>query len=147
MTYKILFTLTSIALLCAPLYISTPGHTHPHKDTTQKSNLVTDIAQTPIEYLGDSDIPIAEGLSIDDEGDETDFDVPQGRIVEYKTFGRLDIKDAKAFYRGSLPALGWILEKENDTQIFFKRETENMEIIFQDSDDDLQVIFRITSSS
>lgn len=132
--------------------------------------------EPPVGFLGDSDVPLAEGLSVE-EGDETDFDAPQGRIVEYKTFGKTDAPHLMAFYESALPALGWTLigktAKKTPMTLQYKRDQDVLDIEFIDADsgnnalasgasapedysarkdqdapsDDTQVIFRLTSGS
>lgn len=90
-----------------------------------------------------SDIPLADGLSLE-EGTDTVFDVPEGKIIEVNAFGALDLKDAQAFYKESLAALGW--QPISGKQWSYKRGDEVLEISFDDGEDDLQVKFRLTPS-
>ncbi len=99
-------------------------------------------APTYVQIL--SDIPLADGLSLE-EGTDTVFDVPEGKIVEVNAFGALDLQEAQDFYKESLAALGW--QPISGKQWHYKRGDELLEISFEDGEDDLQVKFRLTPSA
>ena len=99
---------------------------------------------TPTYLQALSDIPIAEGLSLED-GSETIFDVPEGKIVEVTTFGPLELKEVQEFYKESLLALGW--QPISGKSWNYKRSDEVLEISFEDGAEDLQVKFRLTPTA
>ena len=105
---------------------------------------LSSVMATPTYLQALSDIPIADGLSLED-GSETIFDVPEGKIVEVTTFGPLDIEEVQKFYKESLEALGWIPLSGKPWS--YKRSDETLEISFEDGDEDIQVKFRLTPTA
>jgi len=53
-----------------------------------------------------ADLPLAPGL-VEDVGAGVSFDKPEGRIVEAVARGVLAADAVAAFYRATLPGLGW----------------------------------------
>ena len=87
-----------------------------------------------------SDIPLAPGLSLEEDSDVV-FDVPEGKIVEVTAFGSADLADTQSFYKESLAALGW--QAVPGKEWSYKRDEEFLEISFEDGENDLQVKFRL----
>ena len=91
------------------------------------------------------DIPLAPGLSEFDVG-QVVFDKPEGRIVRIEA-ERLETQGAgdgvPAFYRETLPNLGWQLngaDKSADNVLTFQREGETLLITMQDE----RVVFKLS---
>ena len=75
-------------------------------------------------YLaGVADLPLMPGLrELADAG--IVFDKPSGRIVEAYAAGIVSAADVLAFYRETLPELGWQAEDDHH----FRREGERLEL-------------------
>lgn len=76
------------------------------------------------------DIPLLEGLR-EASDTSTVFDKPGGRIVSASAKGRLSIYEISAFYRETLPQLGWspvATEVPVVTEIAFVRAEERLEL-------------------
>ena len=71
------------------------------------------------------DLPLMPGLS-EVEGAGVVFDKPSGRIVEAYASGAVTAESVMAFYRRTLPQLGWA-QGEGTT---FKREGERLALEF-----------------
>ena len=91
------------------------------------------------------DIPLAPGLS-EFDGGQVVFDKPEGRIVRIEA-ERLETQGAgdgvPAFYRETLPNLGWQLngaDKSADNVLTFQREGETLLITMQDE----RVVFKLS---
>lgn len=63
-------------------------------------------AEAPAFLAGIEDVPLAPGLS-ERPGAGMVFDSPQGRIVEAVAAGASTAESVRAFYRATLPQLGW----------------------------------------
>ena len=87
---------------------------------------------------GTEDVPLMPGLAADAESGLV-FDKPQGRIVAALALGAVRRRDVIAFYRDSLPQLGWRPEGERK----FAREGERLRLDFDGSDGHLQVEFTL----
>ncbi len=74
---------------------------------------------------GFADLPLMPGL--EEQADATvSFDSPYGRIAEAVAAGAVTRADVLAFYRETLPALGW--RQTGDAR--FRREDEVLELRF-----------------
>lgn len=79
------------------------------------------------------DMPLMPGLTEQKEA-AVIFDAPDGRIVRAGAQGKVSVTDAAAFYKSSLPALGWMLTasksgpKAGEKRLAFAREGERLEI-------------------
>ena len=87
---------------------------------------------------GTEDVPLMPGLAAE-SGSGLVFDKPQGRIIEAAAHGAVSRKAVIAFYRESLPQLGWKASDERH----FQREGERLSLDFKGSDGDLQVAFTL----
>jgi len=78
---------------------------------------------------GSQDIPLAENLEkiIDDS---IDFDSNSGSIISSSYKSKITKNEVKIFYIKTLPDLGWLLEKNLENKIVFKREKTQLEIEF-----------------
>ena len=91
------------------------------------------------------DIPLAPVLS-EIDGGQLVFDKPEGRIVRIEA-ERLEIQSAgdgvSAFYRETLPNLGWQLSDTNnsaDSVLTFQRGDETLQITMQGN----RVVFKLS---
>ena len=91
------------------------------------------------------DIPLAPGLS-EFDGGQVVFDKPEGRIVRIEA-ERLETQDAgdgvPAFYRETLPNLGWQLndvDNSADNVLTFQRGDETLLITMQGE----RVVFKLS---
>ncbi|MDE1174783.1 MAG: hypothetical protein PW790_14135 [Parvibaculaceae bacterium] len=79
------------------------------------------------------DMPLMPGLT-EQKDSSFMFDAPDGRIVRAGARGQVASSDAAAFYKSSLPALGWTPTsarsgpKAGETRLTFAREGERLEI-------------------
>lgn len=80
---------------------------------------------------GANDIPLADGLAELPDGMLV-FDKPEGRIVQLTTARRADLteSDIAAFYRRTLPNLGWVLKTESENMLTFIGQTEILRLTF-----------------
>ncbi len=83
------------------------------------------------------DLPVMEGLTERPGG--LVFDKPDGRLVEAYASGRLAPAAVAAFYRRTLPQLGWVRAGD----LVFRRDGERLVIDFLPGDDDLSVRFML----
>jgi hypothetical protein len=88
---------------------------------------------------GTEDVPLMPGLTTSADKGLT-FDKPQGRIIEVSTGGALKRSDVLAFYRASLPPLGW---KEVAAQRFV-RDGERLSLEIAGNDGNLTVNFALS---
>ena len=98
----------------------------------------TALAETPGFVPGTEDVPLMPGLATD-AGSDLVFDKPQGRIVELRAHGAVTRKAVLAFYKESLPQLGWHAADERH----FQREGEKLSLDFTGTDGNLQVGFTL----
>ncbi len=87
---------------------------------------------------GTEDVPLMPGLTATGGGPLV-FDKPQGRIVEATATGAVKRAQVLAFYRSSLPELGW--SRNGDAA--FKRAGEELAIDFKGRDGALTVSFTL----
>jgi hypothetical protein len=86
-----------------------------------------------------ADLPIAPGLA--ERPDEAlVFDKPDGRIVEVVAFGAAPMAEVEEFYKQVLPALGWVLSRENrddrGAELSFEREGETLRLAIGRTEND-----------
>ncbi len=87
---------------------------------------------------GFEDIPLMPGLrALADRGHV--FDTPVGRLVESHVGGRVDAGAARAFYRETLPSLGW---QPAGTQTYL-RDEETLLIEYSVGGEELTIRFRV----
>jgi hypothetical protein len=87
---------------------------------------------------GTEDVPLMPGLTAQGDGPLI-FDKPQGRIVEATATGAVKREAVLAFYRSSLPELGWSRSGEHD----FDRSGERLSLDFKGHDGALTVGFTL----
>ena len=58
------------------------------------------------EFFGETDIPLMDGLRID-ESDTFSFDVPAGQIVGFSATTKKSVREVQEFYQDALTELGW----------------------------------------
>ena len=71
------------------------------------------------------DLPLMHGL-VEQPGAVV-FDKPSGRIVEMEASGPLSQPEVEAFYRRTLPSLGW----EPAGAMLYRRGQEQLRLVFQ----------------
>lgn len=100
-------------------------------------------AQEAAFVAGIEDLPLMLGLeAVPDAG--VVFDKPSGRIVESYAEGPTTRAQVEAFYRRTLPQLGWqAVERGGDAGPSFLREGERLAISFLGQDGDLVVRFTL----
>ncbi len=86
---------------------------------------------------GTEDVPLMPGL-VPNDGPLV-FDQPEGRVVQASAAGPVRRHDVIAFYRDSLPQLGWKPAGMHD----FDREGERLDLGFDGNDGNLTVDFNI----
>jgi len=102
--------------------------------------LLAGAAAAAQEFLAEvGDVPLMDGLKAADEGGMV-FDSPGGRIAEGYASGAVDRDAVLAFYRTTLPQLGW----RPTGKASFGREGEMLNIDFLGRDGDLTVRFRLS---
>jgi len=84
------------------------------------------------------DLPLMPGLS-EIEGAGVVFDKPDGRIVEAFAQGEVARNEVLAFYRKTLPQLGWRAQGDAG----FQRESETLSLDFLDGGGALIVRFTL----
>jgi hypothetical protein len=87
---------------------------------------------------GTEDVPLMPGLAPADDSLLV-FDQPQGRIVEASASGPVRRRDVIAFYRASLPELGWAVHGRHA----FERAGERLSLDFDGRDGQLTVAFTL----
>ncbi len=73
---------------------------------------------------GFDDLPLMDGLTAAADA-LTVFDTAAGRIIESRAVGKLAAGDVAAFYRRTLPALGWVVAA---APLTFARDGETLAI-------------------
>ena len=79
---------------------------------------------------GSEDIPLIAGMHRILE-DVVGFDTNSGSIINSSYSTKLDLEKIKEFYLKTLPTMGWIVVKQSDSKLNFKREKEKLEIYFK----------------
>jgi len=97
-------------------------------------------------YLsGIDDVPLMEGLTEDRDAGVV-FDKPSGRIVEGVAGGKVMPSAVIAFYRETLPELGWALDAAGKSDLHFHRDTEVLSVTVDTAKDRSVVTFSLTPS-
>lgn len=95
------------------------------------------------EYLtAVADLPLPAGL-VEDVDAGISFDKPEGRIVEAIARGSVPQADVAAFYRSSLPGLGWRRLDESVSGSRWQRGGETLSVDIVDGGNPLVVRFSI----
>ena len=82
--------------------------------------LTTKISNTAPKFIpGVNGLPLVTGLVLM-PGRHIIFDTPEGRIIEAFADGKISPANILAFYKDTLPQLGWIVKSKNE----FGRENE-----------------------
>ena len=77
--------------------------------------------------VGLEDIPLAKGFTQIEEG--WSFGNEESRMIEvYLTSQKASFAGAAAFYRDTLPQMGWQIKKEGADKVAFEREGETLEL-------------------
>ncbi|MDO4162347.1 MAG: hypothetical protein Q4D80_05020 [Pseudomonadota bacterium] len=93
---------------------------------------------------GMEDIPLMDGLSQITQ-DDISFGNEETRLLEaYLTSRRLTFSKVSAFYKESLPQLGWIYQGNRGNSLLFDRDGETLEVIREASK---PLIVRVTVKS
>lgn len=78
-------------------------------------------------------LPLMDGMTLD-PGQSLLFDSPEGRVIEAVAHGPLSIPALTAFYRETLPMLGWQEQlsdnNEDSAALHFSRAGEKLEMRF-----------------
>ena len=101
-------------------------------------------ADRPGQFLsGFEDLPLMDGLTEQADSGVV-FDKPDGRIVERYASGPLSLDSVEAFYRETLPQLGWMPVKAKAAKhLDFRREGESLDIEFKTVGSELVVRFSV----
>lgn len=75
------------------------------------------------------DVPLPKGVS--EQGEALVFESEQGRVVKATAEGHMGGADIAAFYKSSLPALGWKLV-DDPNGLVFERERERLTIMMRE---------------
>ena len=95
------------------------------------------------EYLtAVADLPLPPGL-VEEVGAGISFDKPEGRIVEALARGAVAKTDVAAFYRATLPGLGWKPLADDQAGSRWQRGGEVLSVDIVDSGNPLLVRFSI----
>ncbi len=98
-----------------------------------------DSGSSAVAYVGGvADLPLMPGLS-EVKGAGVVFDKPSGRIVESYAQGFVERGSVLAFYRRSLPPLGW----EETGEASYRREGESLSFDFVSDADPLVLRFSL----
>jgi hypothetical protein len=94
------------------------------------------------------DVPLMAGL-IEDVDQRLVFDKPEGRIVQTVVFGHVFMKDARGFYLGLLPELGWAPDGITTEGLIFNfvREGEILELRFLPNHNEITIYFNLSPNS
>lgn len=94
------------------------------------------------------DVPLMSGL-IEDVDQRLVFDKPEGRIVQTVVFGHVFVGDAKKFYLGLLPELGWVPDGKTTEGLNFSfvREGEILELRFLANQNEITIYFNLSPNS
>ena len=86
--------------------------------------LIAKISNTAPKFIpGVNGLPLVTGLVLM-PGRHIIFDTPEGRIIEAFADGRISPTNILAFYKDTLPQLGWNVKSKNE----FQRENEVLRI-------------------
>lgn len=99
-------------------------------------------AADPQYLVAVADLPLPPGLVEDVDAGVT-FDKPEGRIVEAVARGAVSQTDVVAFYRASLPGLGWRQLADSATGLRWQRGGEILSVDIVDDGNPLVVRFSI----
>jgi hypothetical protein len=92
---------------------------------------------------GFEDLPLMDGLTEQADSGVV-FDKPDGRIVERYASGPLTTDSVVAFYKETLPQLGWQAKPDKRANhLAFEREGESLDIEFKKVDSELVVRFSV----
>ena len=94
--------------------------------------------------VGSNDIPLYPYLEIVDE-ESANFDTISGNIVISKYLAKNEIDEIHEFYKETLPQLGWNLSYSDSGKMIFKRDRDNLEILFEYGSKGLYIKFFITT--
>lgn len=92
-----------------------------------------------IDELGD--VPLMAGFEVDPES-IVEFDTPSGRIVRLRARGRVPVGEAHAFYRRTLPNLGW-----RPTEEGYTREAETLTVAVERTDGETIIRFALAPAA
>ncbi len=102
--------------------------------------------KAPQEFVqGSQDIPLLENLEKTSD-EAVDFDSNSGSIISSSYKSKINKNDVKKFYIKTLPDLGWIIEKNIENNLVFKRDKEQLEIEFSLENKQNIVTFFISST-
>lgn len=87
---------------------------------------------------GLEDVPVMTGLHVVPGAGHV-FDTPAGRLVESHARGAATREQVRAFYRETLPALGWRITGPKT----FRRDDETLTVAVQGRDGDVTVRFSL----
>ena len=90
-----------------------------------------------------NDLPLPPGL-VEDVGAGLSFDKPGGRIIEALARGAIAKSDVVAFYRATLPALGWKLLAADPSGSRWRRDDETLSVAITEPGNPVVVRFSIT---
>ncbi len=97
------------------------------------------IAAEPAYLAAVEDMPLPAGL-VEDAAAGMAFDKPEGRIVEAVVRGAGSVPQVVAFYRNTLPALGWHAVGE-PAALTWRREGETVRIALSEADSTVTLRF------
>lgn len=87
---------------------------------------------------GLEDLPLMDGLA-EDRSAGLIFDKPDGRLVDAFAFGPITAEAVRAFYRDTLPELGW----RAVGPLAFEREGERLRIDIESAENGVTVRFHL----
>jgi hypothetical protein len=102
-------------------------------------------AEDTVYLSGIDDVPLMEGLTEDRDAGVV-FDKPSGRIVEGVAGGKVTPSAVIAFYKETLPELGWALDGAGKNDLHFHRDTEVLSVTVDTAKDRSVVTFSLTPS-
>jgi len=89
-------------------------------------------------WIGELDIPLMPGLSVEDDSD-TVFETSAGRVIVVMASGQVAPGEVRRYYASALPGLGWGAEADGA----MVRDAERLEIETTESGGVLTVTFRL----
>ena len=82
---------------------------------------------------GLEDVPIMDGMT-QITNDNISFGNEESRLIEAVLIGKsATFKSIKAFYKNTLPQMGWIFQNSTESTLVFEREEEIIEIQKEDT--------------
>ncbi len=115
----------------------------------QENSDVAQIRDSSGYVFGADDIPLFLGLEMIEE-ESTNFDTISGNIAISSYFSNSSLEEVKDFYLVTLPQIGFKLKdsigKDVEHALFYKRNSDSLEISFRKDDDELLVKFLISSN-